>query len=155
MSTRSAVGTLVNGQFKGRYVHFDGYPDGVGAALRKIIDRDGVTKALRVITEENYGWSSLNGSDDQELERGYHDGRFKAVPGYGVAYTEVDGQSSPEQWIENAGEWGTEYIYVIMPSGEVVAYDDEGRSAWRSEPTLTPVTPEEEAEAIRSITKKG
>lgn len=154
MSTRSAVGTLANGEFKGRYVHFDGYPDGVGAALRKIIDREGVARALRVITEENYGWSSLDGSENPTLERGYHDGRFKAIPGYGIAYTEVDGQSDPSQWIENVGEWGTEYIYIIMPDGTVVGYDDEGEE-WRSSPALTPVTPEEEAEAIRSITKKS
>lgn len=35
MSTRSNVGIKVGNEFKYIYVHFDGYPSGVGATLRK------------------------------------------------------------------------------------------------------------------------
>lgn len=120
MGTRSAVGVRnENGEWKGRYVHWDGYPSGVGKTLQDLIKRDGPQKVVQTVVLENYGWSALNGEVHPQLGLGYSDGRFKAIQGYGVAYTEVDGQSSPNDWITEDDAGWTEYIYLIHDDGRV------------------------------------
>lgn len=122
MGTRSVVAIPLDGGFKGRYIHWDGYPSGVGENLLDIVRRDGVERAVQVLTEENYGWSSLNSTGPGEFGPGYEDpgrgdGRFRAVEGYGTAYTTAGGQSSPEEWItDSSDDWGTEWAYVINPN---------------------------------------
>ena len=102
MGTRSVVAVpTAGGGWKGRYVHWDGYPAGVGDAVRAIVERDGVETAVDTLVVTNYGWSSVAAEtrEDEDLSAGMSDGRFKVVPGYGVAYTEQDGQSSPDAFI--------------------------------------------------------
>ena len=135
MGTRSVVAFPTDGGFKGRYIHWDGYPTGVGATLLMIVQRDGVEQALRVLTEENYGWSGLDDDAPAEFETVTHDqrqafvaehgrypisdpgdgdGRFRLVEDYGTAYTTVSGQSSEDEWITDTGDdCGTEWAYVV------------------------------------------
>jgi len=66
MSTHALVFTADNYDgLHGRYVHFDGYPDGVGAALLKIVTRDGLEKARDVIIYSHNGWCSITGERSQ------------------------------------------------------------------------------------------
>lgn len=109
MSTNAAIGKIVNGQFAGRYVHWDGDPASLGRSLLTLVRRDGVFTVLRTIYEEHYGWSSINPglskrpSDEvldanpsnhklwEDLRSGSRsDGRFEGVSGYGIAYTLED-----------------------------------------------------------------
>lgn len=115
MGTRSVVAVPLDGGFQGRYIHWDGYPTGVGADLHALVNRDGVETVLRVMTQENYGWSNTDLSHDGvTLGHGYDDGRFRAVKGYGVAYTTEQNQSNPDEWIRSSGDcWGTEWAYVL------------------------------------------
>lgn len=127
MSTRSVVAVpLPGGGWKGRYVHFDGYPSGVGSALAKIVQRDGYEKAVQTLTQDHYGWSTVDGEDVQERYQWENDGRFEAVPGYGIAYTDtvIEGfgfqpgyqQVTSDDWITESGDdQGTEYAYVLHP----------------------------------------
>lgn len=148
MSTRSVVAYPVGDGWRGRYVHSDGYPAGVGATLVRLVKRDGLETVLRKITQDRYGWATLN--DDQpnitgvrvspsatfgtyaygtpqrlvyQLRPGgiYGDGRFANEPGYGLAYTTVQGQSDPHDWItRDSHDQGTEWAYVLSPLGIVV-----------------------------------
>ena len=45
--------------WKGRYVHFDGNPGGAGAALLRIVARDGLVKAHEVLLNTHGGWDSI------------------------------------------------------------------------------------------------
>lgn len=136
MGTRSivAVPDAEHG-FRGRYIHWDGYPSGVGEALRTIVNRDGYDFAVKVLTEQHYGWSSVNGAETQELGSGQTDGRFAAVPGYGVAYTTSTGgfqsvpQSSPDDWHfgDDAKDTWCEWAYVLGESEIGVFRPDGGR----------------------------
>ena len=117
MSTRSCVAIKHEVGWRGRYIHMDGYPSGVGVELIKILARDGYDKAVTILLEQHYGWSSLDAASpsDKALSPVYDDGRFKAVPGYGIAYTTQDGQSSPEQWITDVGDtMDAEWAYVLQ-----------------------------------------
>jgi hypothetical protein len=124
MGTRSviAIPDAEHG-WKGRYVHWDGYPTGVGEALRRIVQRDGYTTAVRALTEEHYGWSTLepDKDPDEPLSPGYSDGRFAIVGGYGTAYTTAQGQSSADDWVTADGDdWGTEWAYLLGEGGMAV-----------------------------------
>lgn len=121
MGTRSVVALPEDGAFRGRYCHWDGYPTGVGAALIEIVKRDGLDTARRTLTADHYGWSSLDAEPTHELRAGLDDGRFADVPGYGIAYTTEQNQSSESDWItSNGGDWGTEWAYVLNERGLMV-----------------------------------
>lgn len=116
MGTRSVVARPTeDGGWKGRYIHWDGYPEGVGESLRLIIERDGLEAAARVLMDEHYGWSTVTGATEVELPEYMDDGRFVAVPGYGVAYTTEQGQSSPDDWFtdKTIGDSWCEWAYVL------------------------------------------
>lgn len=117
MSTRSVVARAEGDGFRGRYVHSDGYPTSRGPTLWALIKRDGTQKVLKTIVDEHYGWSSLN-LRDNVLSPGYNDdGRFVVVPGYGIAYTVKDGQSSPDEFItQEKPDWGVEWAWVLNRS---------------------------------------
>lgn len=114
MGTRSVVAVpTADGGWKGRYVHWDGYPSGVGAALARIVQRDGYDMAVRTLTQDHYGWSSVGSENGAGLDPGYIGGRFVAVPGYGVAYSHAE---QGDEWITPDGDSsGTEYAYVLHP----------------------------------------
>lgn len=124
MGTRSVVAARQDdGSWSGRYVHWDGYPDGVGRAVKEIVARDGRERAIQVLMVENYGWSSVDSQDQQVLGVGYDDGRFRAVPGYGIAYTTEQNQSHAEDWITDTdtGDSWLEYVHIIEPDGSVTS----------------------------------
>ncbi len=130
MSTRSVVARQRGDGFKGRYVHLDGYPSGVGARLYELCNALGAEQTLKVLTEDHYGWSSIHQSD--QLNSGYHDARFELVDGIGIAYTTVNNQSSPGEWITHDGDgWGTEYAYVIAPDAGTMSVFSRLGESWR------------------------
>ncbi len=147
MSTRSAVGVPQGDSWHGRYVHSDGYPSGVGVEILALVERDGLDAVVRKVTEDRYGWSSLDNTQPEisgvkikknatygtyqygtpeyvawNLSTGsYGDGRFANEPGYGIAYTTLSGQSSPEEWITpEDDDYGTEWAYVLSSKGVAV-----------------------------------
>lgn len=114
MSTHAGVCRHQDG--KGRYVHSDGYPSGVGVELLRLLNEHGYEKTMRTLVDEHYGWSSLG--KDSELGPGYDDGRFVVVPDYGVAYTTVNGQSSSDNYTE-LGD--CEWTYLVS-DGFILVY---------------------------------
>lgn len=118
MGTRSVVAVRYGDSWRGRYVHWDGYPTGVGQALLEIRrnlypnDLDGMVRAL---TETHRGWSSINAEERVELPDYYESDRFEAVHGIGIGYTDSE---ASEDWIEAEGDnWGTEWCYILTPNG--------------------------------------
>jgi hypothetical protein len=114
MGTRSAVCEPHGDSYRGRYVHWDGYPTGVGARLIELVQRDGIEKVRQTIIHDHYGWSSLH---QQELSPSYQDGRFVVVPDYGVAYVAEAGQVSEDEWITPGADYGTEWRYILADDG--------------------------------------
>lgn len=110
MATRSLIGTYDNAEeWRCRYVHWDGYPEGVGAQLVNIMRRDGVDKALSILLDQNEnGWSSL---DHDALSARTGDGdRFYTVVGYGHAYRSDDGTTG---WLSRGDDMGCEWAYLV------------------------------------------
>lgn len=92
------------GGFRGRYVHHDGYPAGVGAHLTKIVQRDGFVSAARILIEQNHCWSSVIAN--QEATPAVSG---RSVPGYGVACTE--GEDPHDH------DFRCEWAYILDPGG--------------------------------------
>lgn len=115
MSTKGAVVVPWQGSWRGRYVHWGA---ALAPALRSILNRDGYARAVEVLTVENYGWSEVTGDLAPEL-RPVHDDRFRAVPGYGIAYTEADGQATPDDWVtpDTWPDFLVERVYLLTPDG--------------------------------------
>lgn len=111
MATRSMIGTYgPDGEWDMRYVHWDGYPEGVGAQLCRIVNRDGVQRAIRNLVSENEsGWSSL-GADTMHPRPDASD-RFVTIVGYGHAYLDDDGVPARNVGPENG--MGCEWAYAI------------------------------------------
>lgn len=127
MSTRSVIarGTDIE---HGVYVHSDGYPEGVGADLKKILTltfSGDIEAALKVLVDETpQGWSYTDPSNKLSGATGelYGDGEYKeAVPGVGKRYAKGDGDM--RQHVTNQ-----EYGYAIFEDGHVEVYDYNGRT---------------------------
>lgn len=122
MGTRSAVGFTTATGFKGRYVHFDGYPSYMTHQLATIVRRDGAPHALHVLTAQHHGWSSIaTGIVTPDYSTDL------AVPGYGIALTD-----QPDTWhTDNDHDTFIDYAYAIT-EGTIEVW------TWRSGWTRTP-----------------
>ena len=64
MSTRCCIAKPWGESWRGRYVHSDGYPTGVGVAIKRAVDRLGSTKAaIKLLIDSSWakaGWSAID-----------------------------------------------------------------------------------------------
>lgn len=119
MSTRAVVAVPYAGSWRGRYVHWSGAPEYLRPTLYALVVRDGLDHAAEVLTERHYGWSEVTGDAEVTLREGQAEsGRFVAVPGYGIAYTE-ENDVSAEDWLtpDNLAAAWVEWVYVLTPDG--------------------------------------
>ena len=70
MSTRAAIArwtNIANGEWAGRYHHWDGYPCGLGATLYHLVRRrviGDLEMTIQMLVDEHpAGWSTINGAD--------------------------------------------------------------------------------------------
>ena len=141
MSTRSLVGAETESGTKLVYVHSDGYPDGYWGkveTLRRLVAQFGLDKVVGTLLQTPSGWSSFDGNPGETLNPGYADGRFELVPGFGVRFTDVEGQgntkyATPEDHNEY---WDVEYVYVITADGKL-RWAPHGDGEWADQDWLT------------------
>ncbi len=126
MSTNSIVGIKTDEHpFRGRYVHWDGYPDGVGMALAEIVRRDGFSKAVTMLTLEHTAWSQIR-PDKPEMTSD----NDIVVPGYGIAYDD------PDRWYDEQDNTGAEWAYAITPDVIEVWEKPFRTNTWTRRPKL-------------------
>ena len=175
MSTRSFVGVTVGDDWRGRYVHSDGYPTGMLPKLLTFVQRDGVEPTLHALTVDRYGWSCLDEhtpniagfvpDSSADYRSPAHtaaqfapggwcgDGRFACVAGYGTAYTTVDGQSSPDEWVTPNNTWGTEWGYLLN-HGSITVLAEQG-SRFRVVGTIPISTDPGDTEVFVALERQG
>jgi hypothetical protein len=128
MSTRSVVYANTEKGIQGVYVHSDGYPEWALPTLHALIAREGTAKTVATLLGRPSGWSHLETNQTEEMHSMYQDGRFEAVPGFGVQYTDVDNQGETEyRGITNRG-WDIEYVYVFGPDDTILWAPDTHES---------------------------
>jgi hypothetical protein len=112
MATRGIIGVdCGQGTWRGRYVHWDNYPDRIVPLLAELVERDGLDKVIQTIIHKRKSWSIL---DTQVDESSSFFTAQNYEPGYGFFHTD-DGM---DEYTESSGFYSwAEYVYVI---------DDEG-----------------------------
>lgn len=118
MSTRSVVAIPQGDGWKGRYVHFDGYPDHMLPTLLSLIDRKGVDRVIDVLINWNPGWSFLGVDEGSRNMLGEDRAHF--VSDYGLAYTRQE--QSMDEWYthDNASPLFIEFVYILGPKSITV-----------------------------------
>ena len=116
MSTRSIIAVGNDLSWKGRYAHCDGYPSWMATALWTLIERDGVQRAVQMLTQIVTSWSSVQPTMTQTLADdtySYRDEIPFVVEGYGIPHGFRGG--SEDVWINSTDtdKWGTEWLYII------------------------------------------
>lgn len=114
MATRSIIAIPEGDSWKGRYVHWDGYPSHMAESISEIVRRDGLEKAIKIFTGAIYGWSRIDPSETGNQSAGDH--QSIDVKGYGSAYAEV----FDESWLVPDSGCGTEWVYVLTTGGLLV-----------------------------------
>lgn len=128
MSTNSVVALPTrDGQgFRGRYVHWDGYPEGVGQAVTDIVKRDGYGQAVQTLIVDHAEWSQVTG-DRPTASNIFND---VEVSGYGLAY-----KNSQDRWYTDQDNDGpAEWAYVIMETAVLVWHKPVMDPVWRRLP---------------------
>lgn len=150
MATRGAISRLTNVlplQWKGRYHHWDSYPDGLGRELWQLyqghFDRD-LDRMLRELLDEHpAGWSNLSSfGASLNLERGLCNalttGDPLDPPGASGPNCYCHGDRNEEAWEvneQNASGSGVEWAYVFTSSYAVEAANP-ARGATRQDAML-------------------
>lgn len=124
MGTRSVVAIPDGDAWRGRYVHWDGYPTHMAQTLTDMVRRDGLSKVILTLTESFHGWSSLSATQVNETDEPDFDSDiFVSVEGYGTAYADAN----PDDWHTPHPEAWTEWAYVLCPAGLLVVKQDHGQ----------------------------
>lgn len=128
MGTHSCIAKPEGDGWRGRYVHWDGYPTGVGVTLVTALteafkgDLDAMTAKL--IDNEPVGWSIIAGADLSQPGCWVDSGDR---PNNAPASYSARGETG-DTWITSQDEAfpGVEWVYVLTPSGVMVWEGDGG-----------------------------
>lgn len=87
--------------------------------LVEILRRDGYAATIAALTAA-HGWSTITGEPDVDVPDYLEPERFRAVPGYGLAYS--DDEAPADWWItpESAAADWIELVYLLTPDGVAV-----------------------------------
>ena len=123
MSTRGVIARATSDGFKGRYHHFDSYPDALGSTLWKLYHgyfKKDIRRMTEVLIDEHpAGWSSINEADFN-LPVGYWENRAPSVgtPEYEEyrrhpqCYCHGDRNEKP--WdVDQDTDCGAEFVYIF------------------------------------------
>lgn len=113
MGTRSTICEPHGDSYRGRYCHWDGYPNWMARQLWAIVKRDGLDTARVALLYKQTEWSSIIADpEDESLNRSRS--QFRAFPGYGVHYDVQDdawrGPDDIEEWAYVLADDGLEVI---------------------------------------------
>ena len=142
MGTRSVIAIPTETGWKGRYVHWDGYPEHMVPEYLRLVAEKGVERCIDVLINWNAGWSSI--TSNPVIDGMTNDGRFKAVSDYGIAYTtkKMNFFGQPDYQQASFADWQTsedteswcEYAYVLHPDVLEVWENVEG--GWKHHSTV-------------------
>lgn len=118
MATRGIVAHTTANGWRGRYAHWDNYPQRMVETLGKIVERDGYSHATHTLLYQHASWSVI----DHEVTVAGETEKLGVTPdrvldGYGVFHDDVS-LDDPEQWFLNGdGDYGwAQWLYVMHPT---------------------------------------
>ncbi len=114
MATRGIIAVERASGWRGRYVHWDNYPDRIVGVLGALVERDGLTKVVTTLVNDNASWSVIDHNQDFDPIADPKNVRI----GYGVVHDDIDKDSDDAWYTEETGAYSwAEYAYVMRANG--------------------------------------
>jgi hypothetical protein len=124
MATRAIIAVERAQGWRGRYAHWDNYPERMVGVLGALVERDGITKVVTTLINDNASWSVI------DYEQGDTDpfGDSQNIrKGYGVTHDDIDKDSDMAWYTEETGAYSwAEYVYVMRRNGVSVYKVESG-----------------------------
>lgn len=147
MATRGIIAVQRADGWRGRYAHWDNYPERIVPTIARMVERDGITKVVTTLINDNQSWSVID--DKQEffpvtLTDNEND---SVVVGYGVIHTDLepndpsswftedDTELAWAEWVYVIRDFGIEVMKVVKQDGNDVAVPDR-LHLWEEIPNL-------------------
>lgn len=114
MATRGIVAHATsNGGWRGRYVHWDNYPERIVGVLGELVARYGRANVAHTLCYEHASWSTLDPNANKSIGSSLY-AQHETVDGYGYAHTDIELTDS-SAWFVNGDTdlaWA-EWLYII------------------------------------------
>lgn len=126
MGTRACIAVWENkesGIFRGKYSHWDGYPDHLGVTLQNWVNRNGLDKTVEILidgVEAQSGWSTINHDGDYSSigwDNPLKNNSYWCRGDKGDIYTFKDFDDIKSSWCE--------YVYILCDKHIEVYSGDE------------------------------
>ena len=113
MATRGIVAHATANGWRGRYVHWDNYPQRIVEVLGELVARDGRSAVAHKLCYEYASWSSLDPRASKNNENSLYE-QHETVEGYGYAHTDTE-LTDPSAWFtqDDTDLAWCDYLYVI------------------------------------------
>lgn len=130
MATRAIIAVERASGWRGRYAHWDNYPERMVGVLGELVERDGITQVVTTLINDNPSWSIIDPKAGDESMEPYGDrDQVGLRKGYGIVHTDIDKDDDMAWYTETTGAYSwAQYVYVIRRNGVsvyTVEKDDE------------------------------
>ena len=120
MATRAIIAVKRSQGWRGRYAHWDNYPERMVGVLGQLAHRDGLTQVVTTLINDNPSWSIINpdttGYESDPLTR-----TETLRKGYGIVHDDMDKDSDQSWYTEATGAYSwADYVYVMEATGVTV-----------------------------------
>lgn len=131
MSTHGVIAETHGSGWRGRYHHFDGYPEGLGKTLfglyNKHFKKD-LSAMLQVLIHDHpAGWSSINNNWDLPLNYERPQGVYESMAAGPECFCHGPHQEAGTDFYtaEDKGSWEWGYVFDVEKRTMTILYGDE------------------------------
>ena len=118
MATRGIIAVQRADGWRGRYAHWDNYPERIVPTIARLVERDGKVKVVETLINNNQSWSTIDDAQAKHTDPLYEGENDSVVEGYGIIHTDLE-PNDPSAWFtdEDTELAWAEWVYVIRHSG--------------------------------------
>jgi len=123
MATRGIIAVGNNGclgeGWRGRYAHWDNYPERIVGVLGALVSRDGYEKVVQTLIHDNVSWSTIDNDTTRFSDEMWGDDyRRNVIDGYGVVHDDMSPLDEFAWYDDECGaySWAC-YVYVMTEHG--------------------------------------
>lgn len=147
MATRGIIAVQRADGWRGRYAHWDNYPERIVPTIARMVERDGITKVVTTLINDNQSWSVIDDKQEKFPVTLTDNENDSVVVGYGVIHTDLepndpsswftedDTELAWAEWVYVIRDFGIEVMKVVKQDGNDVAVPDR-LHLWEEIPNL-------------------
>jgi hypothetical protein len=126
MATRAIIAVERAQGWRGRYAHWDNYPERMVGVLGALVERDGITQVVTTLINDNASWSVIDHEQGDTDE--FRDEKNIRV-GYGIVHDDIDKDSDEAWYTEETGAYSwAQFVYVMRRNGVSVYTVESGEN---------------------------